>query len=344
MFKVKKLAVAAAMMLVAGSAFASNFRAADQVYVPAAGHIAAQRHVHLGCVLSNLSTDSVTVTVIYVPLGRDSDALRRTSRPSSSPPGERKEFIDFFVTALGLTSGIGQLIFNACKQGTRLRPDHAGPVRRQPLLPSASASRAASTRSRRARLSRRTRRPPASFPRLSRGTASSRLTQRAVGLRQGLHHRHSQHWYGQQAGTYRGNIGLVNASQFSTTTTRVKLFNGATGAQIGSTFTSDLGPLGNVQVNRRHRVPQPSPARPRRTRTSRSSRQQHADQRLAAELRAERLPGVLRLRLGPRQRLGRRHDARAAVHKALTDAAIACIYNADLACKSTTGFRRAVKH
>ena len=63
MFNVKKLAVAAAM-LVAGSAFASNFRAADQVYVPVAGHAAGGSGTFISDVfLSNLSTDPVTVTV-----------------------------------------------------------------------------------------------------------------------------------------------------------------------------------------------------------------------------------------------------------------------------------------
>src|SRR5205085_1558593 len=42
-------------------------------------------------------------------------------------------------------------------------------------------------------------------------------------------------------------VGLVNASQCSTTTLNVKLFNGATGAQLGSTFTQVLSPLGQVQ-------------------------------------------------------------------------------------------------
>ncbi len=49
------------------------------------------------------------------------------------------------------------------------------------------------------------------------------------------------------AGTFRGNIGLVNASQFSTTDIVVKLFNGSTGAQIGSDFVQTLQPLGQVQ-------------------------------------------------------------------------------------------------
>ena len=45
----------------------------------------------------------------------------------------------------------------------------------------------------------------------------------------------------------RSAIGLVNASQYSSTQLVVKLFNGATATQIGSDFVQDLGPLGQVQ-------------------------------------------------------------------------------------------------
>jgi len=50
------------------------------------------------------------------------------------------------------------------------------------------------------------------------------------------------------AGTYRGNLGMVNASQYSTTTLVVKLFDGH-GAQIGTPFQQTLSPLGHVQRN-----------------------------------------------------------------------------------------------
>ena len=53
MFKVK-LAVAAAMFVAVG-AFASNFRVADQVYVPAAGHIVGGSQLFISDVfISNL--------------------------------------------------------------------------------------------------------------------------------------------------------------------------------------------------------------------------------------------------------------------------------------------------
>src|SRR5438270_886571 len=65
MFKVKQLGVAAAITLFAGAAMASNFRAADQVYVPAAGHISSSSATFVSDIfISNLSDDSVDVSVI----------------------------------------------------------------------------------------------------------------------------------------------------------------------------------------------------------------------------------------------------------------------------------------
>ena len=53
MVNFKKIGVAAAMMLTAVGAMASNFRAADQVYVPIAGHAAGSRSgFYLGYTLS----------------------------------------------------------------------------------------------------------------------------------------------------------------------------------------------------------------------------------------------------------------------------------------------------
>ena len=115
MGKVKNV-VAVAIMLVAGSAMASNFRAADQVYVPVAGHAAGSSGTFISDVfISNLSTDSVSVSVIF------STGAGGTQTPFNNAitlgPSERKEILDFFPTVLGLSSGLGQLIFNGCKQG-----------------------------------------------------------------------------------------------------------------------------------------------------------------------------------------------------------------------------------
>ncbi|HYO78609.1 MAG TPA: hypothetical protein VE010_19270, partial [Thermoanaerobaculia bacterium] len=68
----KKLTVAAALMLCAAGASASNFRAADQVYIPIAGHVAGANGTFVTDVyLSNLSSEPVTVSVIFQPRSPD---------------------------------------------------------------------------------------------------------------------------------------------------------------------------------------------------------------------------------------------------------------------------------
>ena len=64
MFKTKIWGVAAAMTLVALGAMASNFRVADQVYIPIAGHVSNATTTFVSDVfLSNLSpTDQVSIS------------------------------------------------------------------------------------------------------------------------------------------------------------------------------------------------------------------------------------------------------------------------------------------
>src|SRR4051812_33722074 len=65
MFKAKQWGVAAAMLLVAFGASASNFRVADQVYLPIAGHIQGGSSLFVSDVfISNLSSDAVQVSLI----------------------------------------------------------------------------------------------------------------------------------------------------------------------------------------------------------------------------------------------------------------------------------------
>jgi hypothetical protein len=49
-------------------------------------------------------------------------------------------------------------------------------------------------------------------------------------------------------GAFRSNVGLVNASQFSTTTLTVKLFDGKTNTPIGTPANITLAPLGHTQI------------------------------------------------------------------------------------------------
>lgn len=247
MFNVKKLAVAAAMTLVAGSAFASNFRAADQVYVPVAGHLQGGSGTFItDAFLSNLENEPVTVTVVYIPFGAGPSAPQQNFPAINLAANERREFVDFFASALGLQSGFGQLIFNACKTGadcSQATQDQFGvspffrrisvETRIYSIPPGTSLAQ----------------NPPTNGQLFSGMPWYSFVSSdaAAVGLDKvfitGIRNTGTIG----QPGTYRTNIGLVNASQFSSTTLAVRLFD-KNGNQIGNTLTQNLAPLGNVQI------------------------------------------------------------------------------------------------
>jgi hypothetical protein len=247
MFKMKQMGVAAALILIAAGAMASNFRGADQVYVPAAGHVTAGPTTFISDVwVSNLSAvDSVSVSIIYTPLGQ-TPTPQYFDNQFTLRPLERKEIIDFFPTLLGVQSAFGSLIFNGCKANS----DCIGTQDANGVSPNF--------------------RDIAVFSRIYSIPASSTLAQNPPTNGQDMpgipwynfiSSRQSSNGLGEvfitglrntgtsgTAGTYRGNIGLFNASQYSTTTIRAKLWNGSSPTQqIGSDYTVTLGPLGFVQ-------------------------------------------------------------------------------------------------
>ena len=246
MFNFKHVGVAAVLVLVAAGAMASNFRAADQVYVPAAGHLAISSATFISDVwISNVSTtDTVSVSVIYTPTGTNVSP-QYFDNVVNLLPGERKEYTDFFVSALGQNAAFGTLIFNGCKQGadcigTQDEQGFSLNFRDIVVFSRIYSIPAGQTN-------------PAGQPTNGQDMpgipwysfVSSR--QAAGGLNrvflQGLRNTGTSG----TVGTNRSNIGLMNASQYSTTTIVVKLYNGSTRVQIGSDFTIVLGPLGFVQ-------------------------------------------------------------------------------------------------
>jgi hypothetical protein len=292
--------------------------------------------------LSNLSTDAVTVTVIFVPLGATSTA--QTNFPAIQlAANERKEFVDFFPTALGLQSGIGQLIFNACKKDADCGPATQDQFGVSPFFRPISVESRIFSIPVGTTLSQN---PPttgqafAGFPWYSFVSSDSAT----VGLDKvfitGLRNTGSAG----TAGTYRGNLGLVNASQFSNTTLAVKLFNGATNTQIGSTYTQGLGPLGNVQVNL-------AVAFPAFTGSTATNAYLTVEQ-IASTPTSDSpqtcgtsgCPAFFAYGSVLDNASGDATTLEPQYLKALTDAAIACIYNPTSSCKATSGFRRAVKH
>jgi hypothetical protein len=240
MLKVKSV-VAAAILLVAVGASASNFRVADQIYVPAVGHAVGGNQLFISDIfISNLTSDTVSVSVLFA--SGATPTPQTFNNVITLGPNERQEIPDFVGTKLGLLANIGQAIFNGCKQGgncdlNTCMPNAAGdcPDFRNISVESRIYSVASSSPT------------PATAP--TTGQLFSGIpwynfvssSSSAVGLDKvfitGLRNN----------GQYRTNIGLVNASQFSTTTLVVKLFDGRTNTQIGSSFQQTLGPLGQIQ-------------------------------------------------------------------------------------------------
>jgi hypothetical protein len=243
MFKLKQFGVAVAILLTTASVFANNIRAADQVYLAVAGKTAGQSGTFISDVwISNLSdTDSVDISIIFTPTGGTA-AQQNFNKALTLLPKERREVIDFFPTVLKVQSGFGDLVFNACKAGADCTPDSNGQntnyrnitveSRIYSIPPGTTLSQ----------------NPPTTGQLFSGipwylfgSTVNSGFdTLMVAGLR--------NTGGNTQAGTYRGNIGLVNASQFSSTTLTVTLFN-SLGQQQGTPATFNLSPLGHTQVN-----------------------------------------------------------------------------------------------
>jgi hypothetical protein len=243
MFKAKQWGVAAAMMLVAFGAMASNFRVADQVYIPISGHIQGGASLFVSDIfISNLSSDPVQISIIYGPQNTPGAQFRTFSNRITLGANERKEFIDFYPTVLPeIANPFGLLVFNACRSQstTQCAPD---PVTGE----------------------------NADFRPIS---VESRIYAIGVGANPATAASNGQDmpgipWYhfvsssessaglskvfitGFRSNTgYRGNLGVVNASQFSSTNIIATLRDGATNAQIGNQKTFTLLPLTFEQPN-----------------------------------------------------------------------------------------------
>lgn len=250
----KKIAVAAALMLVAVGASASNFRAADQVYIPVAGHLQGSSGTFISDVyLANLTDDTVSVSVIYQPIGAN------LNPPAGQPigvefknvielaPRERKEFLDFFQSALGQPSGFGQLIFNGCKKG-----EDCGVATQDPFTGVSEHFRDIAATSRVYQIPNGSGANPPTTGQLFTGIPWYHFVsaeQAENGLDkvfiQGVTHT----GVAGQPGTFRTNLGVANASQYSFTTIIFKLYRGRLRDEdLVDQYQVQLGPLGNIQV------------------------------------------------------------------------------------------------
>ena len=236
MFKVKQLGVAAAIALFAGAAMASNFRAADQVYVPAAGHIVGASATFVSDLfISNLSDDSVDVSVIFAT--NPSGTVTPFPKVLTLLPRERRELLDFMSNTLHLASAFGQVIFNGCKAGADCTPDAITGLNinyRNISVESRIYSFATGSNQATAPTNGQLFSGIPWYNFVSESASGAGLDKIFItGIR--------------NTAQFSTNIGFVNASQFSATTLTATLINGATGATI-ATNSFTLQPLGFQQV------------------------------------------------------------------------------------------------
>ncbi len=254
MLKVKHLVLAAVVILVAGAAMANNFRAADQVYIPIAGHAGGGSGLFLSDVfIQNVSSDPVTVSYIFIPIG-DGKAPQYYNDRLNLAAGERRELIDFLVKpasegGLGLaasTNPLGAVVFNACRQGADCTTvDSNGFNSNYRDITVFSRIYAVATSAPNPQQAQTTGQAFSGIPWYN--YASMRASGTPVGDVSKLYITGFRQT-GTGAGTYRSNFGLMNASQYSTTTLVARLYNGNNPNTAMGEFRKTLGPLGNTQV------------------------------------------------------------------------------------------------
>lgn len=246
----KKLGVAAALMLCAFGASASNFRGADQVYVPAAGHSTGSSGTFISDLyISNLSSDEVDVSVIFQSAG-DGGPGTEFKNVISLRGNERKEYLDFFKSALGISTNVfGQLILNGCKKGAS-----CGEETQNAETGISPNFRAISVESRIYQIPN----PDASLPEPNRRQTGQLFSgipwynfvsslQSNSGLDKVFITGITNTGKAGTVGTFRANVGVNNASQFSRTTLRLTLYQGTmTTADQKAQTNIELGPLGST--------------------------------------------------------------------------------------------------
>lgn len=247
----KKFGVAAALALVAMTASASNFRGADQVYIPAAGHFQGSSGIFISDVyVANLSSDEVSVSVIFQTLGAGGGAGEEFRDAIQLRGYERKEILDFFRNTAGgvnKTGNVfGQLIFNACKKGTSCGTETQDENGVSPNFRNISVT---------SRIYQIPNNAPANPPttgQLFTGIPWYNFVsslQNGEGLDKVFITGITQTGVAGAAGTFRTNIGLINASQYSNTTFVVKAYQGTmTEADKKGEYRTDVARLGNVQL------------------------------------------------------------------------------------------------
>ena len=244
----RKLGVAAALILCAFGASASNFRVADQVYIPVAAYASGSSGLFTtDAYLANLSSDTVDVAVIYVPRDPNTGGvapknLEEIRGRITLRPFERKEFPNILVNTLGKSTAFGMLIFNGCKAGLSCGTDTQDPETGyspnfRPISVQTRIYQVLPTR------------PGETTGQLFSGIPWYNFVsalQNNVELDKVFITGLSNTGTAGQVGTFRSNLGVVNASEWSTTEIVFTLYQGTmTDADQKAIAVRQLGPLGN---------------------------------------------------------------------------------------------------
>lgn len=121
MVNLRRIAFGVVLSLVmTAGAWASNFRAADLVFMPAAARTAGNGGAFFktDVYITNLTDQRVVVSMALVQ-----GAAGNQTAPSSAvsiatlAPFERRNIVDVVKTVFNLDQGLGQLIFFACREG-----------------------------------------------------------------------------------------------------------------------------------------------------------------------------------------------------------------------------------
>lgn len=256
----RKFAVLALVALSAVSAFGSNFRGADQIYVPVAAKVTGGGGVTFitDAYLANLSADEIDVTVIFQPSGAGGgtgiefkNMITLKGCTGLNCQGERKQFLDIVETlkarpewaAAGNPLAFGLLMFNACKKSADCGPatqdaDGISPNFRDMSVESRiySIPSVGSTKT--------TGQLFSGIPWYNYASSLSAPEKLDKVFITGIR----DDGAAGTVGTFRSNLGVVNASQYSSTTIVLKLYQGSMqDADLKGTATVSLGPLGHVQ-------------------------------------------------------------------------------------------------
>jgi hypothetical protein len=244
----KNLWIASALMLLmAAGAAASNFRAADLVYVPNAGKLpGAVATYETDVWISNPNSTAATVWVAFAPQGQDNSTApaNAVKLATDLAAGERREINDIVGQLFPAEVGkLGHLVFFGYRQGVNSADCSVTPTDCRAI--SVEARVFATTGGTNPRTFGMTVAGIPWYNYVSPSALDSRLREVFItGVRE----------FG-VPGTngFRTNIGVVNASGTQSAQLRITAYN-SSGAQVGIA-NETLPPLGMVQRNITQWVP-----------------------------------------------------------------------------------------